>query len=75
VEWETEGRWEKRRVHLDRQKEAFDAEMYAVSEAMKIVEEISEEEEVRRVTGFTDSQATLRSIHSYEPGPGQRLPL
>ena len=48
----------KRRVHLGRQKEAFDAEMYAMSEAMKIADEISSEREVKRVTVFTDSQAT-----------------
>jgi len=47
------------RVHLGQQKEAFDAEMYAMSEAVKIVDEICEKKEVRRVTIFTDSQATL----------------
>jgi len=31
--------------------------------------------EVRRVTIFTDSQATLRRIQSDEPGPGQVLAL
>jgi len=58
--WEEEERWNKRRVHLGRQKEAFDAEMYAMSEAVKIADEICREKEVRRVTVFTDSQATLR---------------
>jgi hypothetical protein len=75
VVWEKEGRWEKRRVHLGRQKQAFDAEMYAVLEGMKIANEISEKEEVRRVTVCTDSQATLRRIQSDEPGPGQGLAL
>jgi len=60
VVWEEDGRWEKRRVHLGRQKEAFDAEMYAMSEAMKIADEMAEEKEVTRVTVFTDSQATLK---------------
>jgi hypothetical protein len=75
VVWEEEGRWNKRRVHLGRQKEAFDAEMYAMSEAVKIADEISDKKEVRRVTVFTDSQATLRRIQSDEPGPGQVLAL
>jgi ribonuclease HI len=73
VVWEKEEKWEKRRVHLGRQKEAFDAEMYAMSEALKIANEICDKEEVRRVMVFTDSQATLRRIQSDEPGPGQVL--
>jgi len=75
VVWEEEGRWKKRRVHLGRQKEAFDAEMYAMSEAMKIADEISSEREVERVMVFMDSEATLRQIQSDEPGPGQVLAL
>jgi len=74
VVWKKE-KWEKRRVHLGRQKEAFDAEMYATSEVVKIANEIAEKEGVWRVTIFTDSQATLRRIHSDEPGPGQVLAL
>jgi len=74
VVWKEE-RWNKRRVHLGRQKEAFDAEMYAMSEAVKIADNICREKEVRRVTVFTDSQATLRRIQSDEPGPGQELTL
>ena len=58
VVWKEE-RWNMRRVHLGRQKEAFDAEMYAMSDAVKIGDEICREKEVRRVTIFTDSQATL----------------
>jgi len=72
---EEEGRWKKRRVYLGRQKEAFDAEMYAMSEAMKIVDEMAGKKEVTRVMVFTDSQATLRRIQSDEPGPGQVLAL
>jgi len=70
VVWKEEGRWNKRRTHLGRQKAAFDAEMYAMSEAMKVADEMAERKEVTRVTVFTDSQATLRRIQSDEPGPG-----
>jgi ribonuclease HI len=73
VVWKKDGRWEKRRVHLGRQKEAFDAELYAVSQAKKIGEEISEKEEVRRVMVFTDTQVTLQRIQLDKPGPGQVL--
>jgi len=74
VIWKEE-RWNKRRMHLGRQKEAFDAEMYAMSEAVKIADEICQEKEVRKVTVFTDSQATLQRIQSDEPGPRQALTL
>jgi hypothetical protein len=62
-------------VHLGRQKEAFDVEMYAMSEAVKIADVICGKKEARRVTFFTDSQATLRRIQSDEPGLGQVLAL
>jgi hypothetical protein len=39
VVWKEE-RWNRRRVHLGRQNEVFDAEMYAMSEAVKIADEI-----------------------------------
>jgi len=73
VVWKEEGRWNKRRTHLGRQKEAFDAEMYVMSEAMKIADEKAEKEKFTRVMVFTDSQATLRRIQLDEPGPGQVL--
>jgi len=74
VVWKEE-RWNKRRVDRGRQNEAFVVEMYAISEAVRIVDEICREKEVRRVMIFTDSQATLRRIQSDEPGPGQVLVL
>jgi len=75
VVWEEEGRWIKRRVHLGQQREAFDAEMYAMSEAMKIADEMAKKKEVTRVMVFTDSQPTSRRIQSDEPEPGQVLAL
>ena len=59
VIWEKEGGWKKKRVHLRQQKEVFDAEMYAMSESVKIADEISNEREVQWVTILTDSQMTL----------------
>jgi len=72
---EMEGRWKKRRVHLGRQKEAFDDDIYAMSEAMKIADEMAKKKEVTRVTVVMDSQATLGRIRSDEPGPVQVLVL
>jgi len=60
VVWKEGELWRKRRACLGRQKEAFDVEMYAMSEAMKIVNEMADEKEVVTVTVFMDSQATLR---------------
>jgi hypothetical protein len=49
--------------------------MYAVSEAMKIAEEICRKQEVAMVTVFTDLQMSLRRIQSNIPGLGQELAL
>jgi ribonuclease HI len=49
--------------------------MYAVSGAMKIAEVMCKKKDVRRVTVFTDSQATLRRLQSNEPEPEQALAL
>ena len=65
----------KSRVHLGRQKQAFDAENQAMPEAMKIADEIVEEEGVKRVTLCKDSWGTLKRIQSDEPGPGLILTL
>jgi len=73
VLWEEAGRWNKRRTRLGRQKEVVDAEMNAMSKAMKIAGEKAEKENFTRVTVLTDSQATLRRIQSDEPGAGQVL--
>ena len=75
VVWKERGFWKKRRVHLGRQKEAFDMEMYAMSEVMKIADEMAVKKVDRRVTVFTDCQATLSRIQSDEPVPGQVLAL
>jgi ribonuclease HI len=75
VVWKEGLKWSKRRIHLGRQEEAYDVEMYAISEAVKIADEISRTKEVRAVTIFTNSQATLKRIQSDEPGPGQVLAL
>jgi hypothetical protein len=58
VVWNEE-QWRKRRVHLGRQKEAFDADMYSMSEAGKNADEIGRKKEMRRATVITNSQATL----------------
>jgi ribonuclease HI len=74
VVWTEEMRSE-RWVQLGRQKEGYDAGMYAMSKAVKSVDKICREKELRRVMVFTDTQANLQRIHSDGPGPGQALVL
>ena len=62
VVWKEGDLWRKKRVHLGRQKEAFDVEMYVMSEAMKIADEMAEEKDVTKVMVFTDSQATFVTV-------------
>jgi hypothetical protein len=62
VVWKGKEKWNKRSIHQGRQKEAFDAKTYAMSEAVKIAEEICRNREVRRVTVFTDTQGTVKRI-------------
>jgi len=68
VVWKDEAGWKTRRVHLGGQKEAFDTEIYEMSEGMKNTEENMDIKEVRSVTVYTDSQLTPKRIQSDKPG-------
>jgi len=74
VVWKEEW-WQKRRVHHGQQKEAFDAEMDAVAEAVKIAENICRKQAVTAAMVFTDSQTSLTRIQLDQPGPEQVLAL
>lgn len=71
--WKQEERWENRRLHLGRQQEAFDAELYAILEVVKIAEGKCKNENMRRVAIYTDSKTPLKPIQSDQPGPVQAL--
>ena len=63
--------WTGRRSHLGKNKEVFDAELYALYQAAKIVDE--RREEGQDYTILTDSTAALERAASNRMGPGQRF--
>lgn len=75
VVWEGDGSWKQKRTHIGGQKEAIDAEMFVMLGSMKLSEKIRGNNEVKRVTDYTDSQVTLRQMQSDERRPGQPLEL
>ena len=62
--------WEGRRSHLGTNKETFDAEVFAIYQALRMFEERSEAGPL--LTIFSDSQAAIQRIGSDAVGPGQR---
>jgi hypothetical protein len=74
VVWKEE-RWEKRRINLSQQKEAFNKDMYTLSHKVEIVEDMCRKKDVIAVTILMDSQSALRRIQSNETGPGQAVVL
>lgn len=68
-----EARWTGRSYHLGRNKEMFDAELYALYRASKILEERGEESQNCII--WTNSAAALNRTASDEMGPGQRFAL
>ena len=54
------GRWVKRGTYLGKNKEVFDAEVYAVLQAVKLLEEREEEGQIYTV--LSDSQAAISRV-------------
>ena len=65
------GSWRKRGAYLGRNKEVFDAELFAISQALD--EFNSRGESSRRYTIFSDSQAAISRAQHDQTGPGQTL--
>ena len=63
--------WTGRRFHLGKNKEVFDAELYALYRAAKILDERGEEGQ--DYTILSDSTAALERAASDRMGPGQRF--
>ena len=68
--WQSEGEWMGRRFHLGTNKEVFDAEVYAIYQALKIFEE--RQQAGRKYTVFSDCQPAIRRALSDVLGPGQQ---
>ena len=58
--WQTEDGWTGRRFHLGNDKEVFDAETFAIYQALRILEARSQSR--RKYTVFSDSQAAIRRV-------------
>ena len=69
--WKTSSRWIGRRYHLGINKEAFDAEVYAIYQALSIMDYM--QESGYRYTVFVDSASATERIWSDSIDPGLRF--
>jgi hypothetical protein len=70
----SEPRASESKYRLGRNKEVFDAELFALLRATIMIGDQVEDmisEGVQKIIIFTDSQAALNRIQHNEPGPGQ----
>ena len=63
------GSWTRRHFHLGNNKEAFDAETFAIYQVLEICDD--DQRSSHRYTISSDSQAAIQRIRSDGPGPGQ----
>jgi ribonuclease HI len=71
-----EGGWQGRKIFMGRNKEVFDAELYAIWLGLKATRDHQGEWAAvgpKSITIFTDSQAALKRMKNDDPGPGQWL--
>ena len=68
--WQTGEGCSGRRFHLGDNKEVFDAEVFAIYQALKIFEEIRQSGE--KYTMFSDCQQAIRRARLDALGPGQQ---
>ena len=69
--WWQEGEWRRDGSFLGTNKEVFDAEVYALLEAIRLLND--REETGADYTVFSDSQAAIFRLHHEECGPAQAL--
>ena len=69
--WQTPVGWTGRRFHLGTNKEVFNAESYAIYQALRILDQRQESD--HRYTVFVDSTATIDRVKTDATGPGQRF--
>ena len=68
--WQTEEGWTGRRFHLGTNKEVFDAEVYAIYQALRVFEERGQAG--RKYTAFSGCQPAIRRALSDALRPGQQ---
>ena len=69
--WRTQEGWTGRRFQLGTNKEVFDAEVFAIYQALRAIEQ--RQERGRSYTVFVDSTSAIDRVRDDELGPGQRF--
>ena len=73
VAFKSRSGWKQEGIYLGRNKEVFDAEVFAIREALRVLNRRGEAG--KRYTIFSDSQAALSRIQHDRTGPGQTLAI
>ena len=73
IAFRREGSWKEQGVYLGRNKEVFDAELFAIGQALEELNSRGERD--KRYTIFSDSQAAISRIQHDRTGPGQTLAI
>jgi ribonuclease HI len=73
--WKSGDGWQGRKVFMGRNKEVFDAELYAIWIGLASARDHLKDDWMgaKSITFFTDAQAALKRIRNDDPGPGQWL--
>lgn len=71
--WKTPGVWAGRRFHLGTNKEVFDAEVFAIYQALIAI--VGRKEGGQQHTIFVDSTAAIEGVRTDSIGPGQRFAI
>ena len=67
------GDWTGRRYHLGTNKEVFDAEVFAIYQALRVIGQ--RQESGHRYTLFVDSTSAIDRVRTDALGPGQRFAI
>jgi ribonuclease HI len=75
VTWRTSPmEWKTHKMHLGNNKEIFDAELFAIAEALKLSNrQLIGNKQTNTIQIYTDSSAALRRMQDANPGPGQGI--
>jgi ribonuclease HI len=66
--------WKTHKIHLGNNKEIFDAELFAIAEALKLANrQLIGNKQTNTIQIYTDSSAALWRMQDTNPGPGQGI--
>jgi ribonuclease HI len=75
VVWQERGEWKEEGSYLGKRKEVFDAEVYAILRALRKAVDKVENEEIERITIFSDSTTAIQRVQHTQIGPGQAMAI